>query len=387
MLTFTLQVKKTKGIWWGAEPGAHDDLCFVKGTLILTKNGQVPIENIKKGDMVLTRDGFKPVEITTRSYKRVITKIGLTGTPNHPIITTKGIKPLEMVSDSDKLYIWNEKLSTIEVKKTWCAKRLFTTEKNITDIQNQTEDNSEHIIGDTINGRSRHFHCIDKSGLITLVQYPMDMLSIIKMKILSTMKSTIWNVLSLENIVQIICKKKNVVNSQEKAEKGKANELPETLQIGERKIPKKQKKYILKTEKTKKTASFPLCQTGARKIPNLQKNLRKSMVKWEQRKDGGKEELVYNLQVFGTHEYFANNILVHNCMALAICLQGREQQATEEIPDTRKLKGVYFPEELEMGIKDNSFTRREVEIYKKNSNLFGENYMYKEKKKRSRYGR
>ena len=74
-------------------------------------------------------------------------------------------------------------------------------------------------------------------------------------------------------------------------------------------------------------------------------------------------------------------------MALAICLQGREQQATEEIPDTRKLKGVYFPEELEMGIKDNSFTRREVEIYKKNSNLFGENYMHKEKKKRSRYGR
>ena len=75
-------------------PGSHDDLCFVAGTLILTNNGQVPIENIKVGDMVLTREGYKPVEITTSSYKKVITNLGLTGTSNHPIITANGIKPL-----------------------------------------------------------------------------------------------------------------------------------------------------------------------------------------------------------------------------------------------------------------------------------------------------
>lgn len=74
-------------------------------------------------------------------------------------------------------------------------------------------------------------------------------------------------------------------------------------------------------------------------------------------------------------------------LSLAICLQGREQQAMEEIPDTRKLVGVYFPEELEMGIKDNAFSRREVQEYKKNNSLFGENYVKKGKKKGSRYGR
>ena len=35
MLTFTRQEKKLKGIWWGAEAGAHDDLGYVLWRLLL----------------------------------------------------------------------------------------------------------------------------------------------------------------------------------------------------------------------------------------------------------------------------------------------------------------------------------------------------------------
>lgn len=46
-------------------------------------------------------------------------------------------------------------------------------------------------------------------------------------------------------------------------------------------------------------------------------------------------EMVYNLQVLGKNEYFANNILVHNCvMALAITNWGLKSK-----PKLEKIKG------------------------------------------------
>ena len=68
--------------------GAHDDLpdCFVAGTLIATKRGNVPIENIVVGDMALTPDGWRRVLVSkSTGKKKIISRFGLTGTPTHPI--------------------------------------------------------------------------------------------------------------------------------------------------------------------------------------------------------------------------------------------------------------------------------------------------------------
>ena len=35
--------------------------CFAAGTMITTKEGEIPIENVKAGDYVLTREGYKKV--------------------------------------------------------------------------------------------------------------------------------------------------------------------------------------------------------------------------------------------------------------------------------------------------------------------------------------
>jgi dTDP-4-amino-4,6-dideoxygalactose transaminase len=89
-----------------------EDACFVAGTKVLTKSGNKNIEDIKIGDYVMTRKGYKKVVASAcTGYKTVMTKIGITGTKNHPFITKKGVKRFDELTDYDTQYKWNEKLS------------------------------------------------------------------------------------------------------------------------------------------------------------------------------------------------------------------------------------------------------------------------------------
>jgi len=61
-------------------------------------------------------------------------------------------------------------------------------------------------------------------------------------------------------------------------------------------------------------------------------------------------------------------------MALAICLQGREQQECEEIPEKILMTGFFYPEELEMGLNDGRFSYEDVYEYKQKHTFCGEKY-------------
>jgi len=383
MMTFTRQERKMKGIFWAAESGAHDD-CFVKGTLVLTDKGQIPIEKIKKGDMVLTRNGYKPVVMTRNRRKKVISNIGLVGTPTHPVFTLEGEKPLDLVRDSDIIYMWNNRLSVIEEVQVWNAKQLFITGKNITDTQNPNGDNTAHIFGDTINGKNLHSRCIDKYGLITLVKFPKDMLSIIKMKIHLITQLIILNVLQRVNIALTICLKKKDETNQSKTVKNKAKESKKTLKIGEKIIHKNLKRFILQMVKLKQKELFQLFQNGVKKTREKRDNLLKKMEEKFVQKDGENIKRVYNLQVFDTPEYFANNILVHNCViSLAIALQARSQQFCELQPEKTKLEGEWDKIDLEMAVESGRIDKQTVQEYIRRH----ENRFKKERIGRSRYAR
>jgi predicted phage terminase large subunit-like protein len=92
--------------------GSHDDACFVKGTLIATNKGNIPIEEIKIGDQVLTPFGFFPVlECGITGKKEVITKFGLTGTKEHKVFTFNddfvNLDALTQVNNLSKLNLCN----------------------------------------------------------------------------------------------------------------------------------------------------------------------------------------------------------------------------------------------------------------------------------------
>lgn len=65
---------------------AHDDSCFVAGTMISTIHGDIPIEKIRPGERVITPVGIRTVAASGKTGDRqTITKMGLRATPTHKV--------------------------------------------------------------------------------------------------------------------------------------------------------------------------------------------------------------------------------------------------------------------------------------------------------------
>lgn len=249
-------------------PDAHDDYCLVAGTQILTDKGQVDIQNIKLGDMVMTRKGYKPVVSVGNRKAKVISKFGITGTPDHPFITTKGIKRFDELTISDKLHIWNEKLSSIEVK-------------SIIDIQKQKIGNTEYITGDTTNIKIHPLHYTGKFILTIMAKFLRGMLFTTSMAIHSIMNQIIFG----QKLGAFI----NHITPQSQNE------------------PKKRENNLtrLETRQGRGTQVKRVLSGIGNMLTNPLSNKNKS-------------QIVYNIEVLDEHEYFANNILVHNCDSWAL---------------------------------------------------------------------
>lgn len=85
--------------------GSHDDFCFVAGTKIATKRGDVPIERIRVDEEVLTPAGWRKVSACGfTGIRPVISRFGITGTPDHPVFTVdSGYLELDTVTVGSQL--------------------------------------------------------------------------------------------------------------------------------------------------------------------------------------------------------------------------------------------------------------------------------------------
>jgi hypothetical protein len=89
--------------------GRRDDRCIFGDVLIKTLRGDIPIKDVVVGDLVLTRKGYKRVLASAKTgHEKVITRFGLTATPNHLIHTERGWIDLSEVKDEDELIITNQ---------------------------------------------------------------------------------------------------------------------------------------------------------------------------------------------------------------------------------------------------------------------------------------
>lgn len=85
--------------------GRHDDICFVAGTLISTKRGSVPIEQVTTDDQVITPIGWRRVTTSGMTgIAPVIEKRGLRGTANHPVYSLdEGFIRLDTLTGATRL--------------------------------------------------------------------------------------------------------------------------------------------------------------------------------------------------------------------------------------------------------------------------------------------
>jgi len=274
----------------------HDDRCLVAGTLVLTDKGQVPIEQIQKGMKVMTRQGYKSViDSGCTGLKPVITRLGLTGTPDHPVMTRQGIEELQKMKQSATIYTWNEKQSLIEAV-------------SITAIQIQQGVNYVSIFGRIQKIIVRPLRCIDNFGLTKRVKSLKAISSIIRMKIHLIIQWIIWTVFQEKN-TQKNTEQMNGWHTRLRGLKKHSDTQKHGMEV------KKDLSGINNMPKIQYT------KRGYAFVYNAIKSLRHVMQNSVQPNAGSRVEPVYNLTIEGSHEFFANNVLVHNCDSLVGALE------------------------------------------------------------------
>ena len=279
-----------------------EDICLAAGTKVKTSKGDKNIEDIKVGEFVLTRKGYKKVlESKQTGLKKVITRFGITGTPDHPIITTQGEVRLDTLSVSDTIYTWNQAKSFIE-------------KKHITANQVLQEDNIGFITTGTQN--QSHSLYIDKSGLIILGQYLQDMLYTIKTTILLIISQIIYNFFPLPNTPVTILANQN--NLQKRGQTLSLSEIRRRYGTA----VKMEKSGIVNMENKHGWVELPSKQF-AKYVQNLIK-LSSQLDQKIVHQAVKTKVAVYNLKIEGANEFFANNILVHNCDALGAKWSGKQ---------------------------------------------------------------
>jgi len=161
-------------------PGYPNHCCFVAGTLVLTSRGEIPVETVRVGDLVLGRSGWERVAFTwDNGTKEIITRAGLTGTPDHKIWTeNRGWARLDSLLDNDVLLYACEKLS----------KHLAPSG---TGTRNLTAGQTGRTLEDT--NEASPYTCTDTCGSKLTGQFPKSTIFTTKTRTQATILWRIWN--------------------------------------------------------------------------------------------------------------------------------------------------------------------------------------------------
>ena len=298
--SFNLRKELSNYIWNDKKAGIPVDAfnhCFVGETLIQTDKGGKQISDVNEGDMVLTSKGFKSVLHKFNNGKKQVNKyllqfdtfsLSLTCTDNHKIKTSKGWKEISQLQTSDVLYLCksltekNTGYTKVKVILAGAAKGfmlkfgknikalfrkafMFTTKTVIpTTMKLQTLTLSE--VSCTSNMRER-------KGLKTIQ---------------SLLKSFMQKGLKLLKFGTVQMKVKSGIQSTESKLGLTENLKPIFANNAERNIK----------QDTEACQSFVIITA---KLKHLEI-------------EESSNQMVYDLMVDETHEYFANGVLVHNCV-------------------------------------------------------------------------
>jgi phage terminase large subunit len=298
-------IKEFRGYVWKTdrngvalnEPIDFLNHCFVGNTKITTINGDVNIEDIKEGDLVLTSKGYKKVlkkfdngikDVNNYSMQFDTFSLSLCSTKEHKIKVNKEWKKISQLQEKDKLFL----------HKPLMAKPTSYTKTK--DILVEVLKGYIPMFGYTIKGKYQ------KDTMFTML---MAILKIIQLTTLilfmevciyvTRVKKGLKTILSLlKTFMQRVLRQRKNGISQKRVESGIVNmvkihgliESIEPLIVNI--VTKSLKQDIAEYQSTAITTA---------KLMHVEKGLKS-------------KKQVYDIMVEDCHEYFANGVLVHNCI-------------------------------------------------------------------------
>ena len=257
----------------------EDQLCLAAGTSIRTVDGDVPIEWLRPGEKILTRRGYRNVVWVAQTGVRQTMWLHTTHgsircTPTHPVyVEGRGFIPASEVHSGDKIPTWRgnrfDRSSNSEMNAT-----SLTTLGTIEHLDPEDIDSITEISGSLFTDQSR------KVGTFTIGT--------------TTKETTLSEISSLLRLLNISVHMEHEVQ--------RSSRLTSEAASGVMSGPDESLSSDI--------ASHAAQSSGLQVCGQCSVNEHAVVVSIGSK---GAIEPVYNLEVDGDHEYYANGLLVHNC--------------------------------------------------------------------------
>jgi len=313
----------------GEVPSGDYNHCFIGDTLIETNKGCVKIEDIKVGDMVLTSKGYKPVVRKFDNGVKNVSKysmlldtllVSLTCTNNHKIKTNKSWTEIQKLKKGQTIY----QLKSLTEKNTNSIKESAIFQEELKDFI--------ELFGSFIKAKFL-------LAIISIIKTEIRVTTVLKTLIVFLQVCTLGMNLKkelkkiqngLKNfIVKVLRKQKNGI-SQKRELNGIENKLKTLASVKKLLVLESVKFAIMNScqKKQHKDSVLTTVKVNTEEITNLMMSLKsvvfanlnlKSISIQEQELaqvvvSPSYQARVYDLMVDEQHEYFANGVLVHNCI-------------------------------------------------------------------------
>lgn len=296
----------------GFFPKLEDQLCFARTTLVraFTVEGprDIPIETVLPGQQVLTRDGWRKVTAVACTGVRETIEIetgagNLVCTPDHPVFVEKiGWVEAGFLRPGDKLVTCQDKLSDLTLSSTAKNTSLRTTD----------------ITGQVVLGEDGS--CTVTSGKMPTGLSPKDIISTI-----GTMTGAITgSPISLRSLPLSISSRTGYEAHGRSPENHRHSSPEKSGSDGKQPDPFQLAGHVRNAE-TKSSLTVPI--------------LRNTVVE-SVRSEQNTVEPVYDLTVEDAHEFFANGVLVHNCVMTPDNKREHDDRADAFVWAFSELRGI-----------------------------------------------
>ena len=281
--------------------------CFIAGTMVLTPDGEKPIETIRSGDMVMTRGGPRRVLAAASREEEVGTVAfstgrALTGTAEHPVLTSHGWTIMSDLQNGDAVCVGSA--------SNGAAFAGIDTAEDTTNIAAQSRSEEKTGTGCTAPFTRR---TTEKYRMATMFITSMATKAITRLKTWLSLPEASISGATCSATRMVACAQTPRLSRRYVATAGRWSsaaykEQRAAFSVSENPLTKSKKHSV---------NAGNAGQSSKAKAENFAASV---VSTWAR---AGRQN-VYNIRVEGLPEYYANGVLVHNCDELAKWRYARE---------------------------------------------------------------